>query len=347
MRSLGLSLIAALGLMTTTAVAQNYLPGNYPPPPETQPGTPPGTNPATGARPGNVIGTGSSLPRSNRASNITPSDTRSSVAPNLPSPPIGENASPRAYLIAARGALAAGRTGEAQQSLEMAQTRLLDRSVPLFQTNTPPATPPSIRSRRLCRPLVREIGRARCRSSTRPFRRWRISAQRSENHGGVSIGATVAFQRGRVGCNDSGGQLVPAMPGLTPQPPGRRLGCSANGPRRGRNRRISMKRLLLLGFVLSVAACNNPNRPTDTGSMAFPPPAPGSSVAVPGNQVPPPTGGMAIQQPGSTMTRQGPTQTDTGSMTIPPASGGTTRQAYLIRAASVAMRGSSPRMTTG
>jgi hypothetical protein len=89
-----------------------------------------------------------------------------------------------------------------------------------------------------------------------------------------------------------------------------------------------MKRLLLLGFVLSVAACNNPNRPTDTGSMAFPPPAPGSSVAVPGNQVPPPTGGMAIQQPGSTMTRQGPTQTDTGSMTIPPASGGTTRQAY-------------------
>lgn len=141
MRSLGLSLIAALGLMATTAVAQNYLPGNYPPPPVTQPGTPPGTNPATGARPGNVIGTGSSLPRSNRASNITPSDTRSSVAPNLPSPPIGENASPRAYLIAARGALAAGRTGEAQQSLEMAQTRLLDRSVPLFQTNTPARDP--------------------------------------------------------------------------------------------------------------------------------------------------------------------------------------------------------------
>jgi hypothetical protein len=59
------------------------------------------------------------------------------IAPNLPSPPIEENAPPRAFLLAARGALAAGRTGEAQQALEMAETRALDRSVPLFQTRAP------------------------------------------------------------------------------------------------------------------------------------------------------------------------------------------------------------------
>ena len=75
----------------------------------------PGANPDTGARPGG-IGT---------------------VAPNLPSPPVEENAPPRAFLLAARGALAAGRTGEAQQALEMAETRALDRSVPLFQTRAP------------------------------------------------------------------------------------------------------------------------------------------------------------------------------------------------------------------
>ena len=89
----------------------------------------PGTMSDTGARPGNDIGTGNSLPRSNKASNINASDAPSKIAPNLPSPPLGENATPRDYLVAARAALARGKTGMTQQSLEMAQTRLLDRSV--------------------------------------------------------------------------------------------------------------------------------------------------------------------------------------------------------------------------
>jgi hypothetical protein len=104
-------------------------------------GVPPGANPETGARPGNVIGTGMSLPMGTRASNINSADTRSMIAPNLPSPPLGANASPADYLRAAQSALQAGRTGEAQQSLEMAQTRLLDRSVPQGQTNTPDQNP--------------------------------------------------------------------------------------------------------------------------------------------------------------------------------------------------------------
>ena len=110
---------------------------------------PPGINPETGARPGNEIGTGSSLPLSDKASNISPGDTTSVIAPNLPPPPIGENAPVRDYLMAARSALLLGRTGEAQQALEMAETRALDRSVPLFQTNVVDKSP-----------LVGEIGQA-------------------------------------------------------------------------------------------------------------------------------------------------------------------------------------------
>ena len=95
------------------------------------PSLPPGVDPITGARPGNEIGTGASLPMSDKAGNITPDNTASRLAPNLPSPAIGENATPRDYLIAARTALLTGRTGEGQQALEMAETRALDRSVPL------------------------------------------------------------------------------------------------------------------------------------------------------------------------------------------------------------------------
>ena len=115
MRRSGLILAAVLGIIAMPALAQT---------------TPPTD---TGARPGNVIGTGSSLPRSNNASNIVPADTRSDIAPNLPSPAIGANATARAYLTAARAALVAGHTGEAQQSLEMAETQALDRSVPQSQ----------------------------------------------------------------------------------------------------------------------------------------------------------------------------------------------------------------------
>jgi hypothetical protein len=62
-------------------------------------------------------------------------------APGLPAPPLGENASAQDFLRAAESALVAGRNGEAQEALEMAQTRLLDRSVPLFQTHTPSPNP--------------------------------------------------------------------------------------------------------------------------------------------------------------------------------------------------------------
>jgi len=134
MRIFVLPCAVLFGLASGAAFAQSNVP-------MTPAGVPAGANPATGARPGNDIGTGESLPLGNTASNITPQDTRSEIAPNLPSPELGPNASARDYLVAARNALAGGRTGEAQQAMEMAQTRLLDRSVPVFQTNTPSANP--------------------------------------------------------------------------------------------------------------------------------------------------------------------------------------------------------------
>lgn len=92
---------------------------------------------SSGGRPGHEPGIGTSLPLSNNASNIEPSDTRSLIAPTLPASSAGTNATAHEYLNAARAALVAGRTGEAQQSLEMAETRALDRSVLQGQESQP------------------------------------------------------------------------------------------------------------------------------------------------------------------------------------------------------------------
>jgi hypothetical protein len=121
MRCVYLATAALLGMTALSALAQ----------------APPVLDPATGARPGHVAGIGDSLPRSDKASNIVPADTRSNIAPTLPPSAIDANAGPYDYLRAARASLVAGRTGQAQQSLEMAETRALDRSVPQHQANLP------------------------------------------------------------------------------------------------------------------------------------------------------------------------------------------------------------------
>jgi hypothetical protein len=130
MRSLALSFTVLAGLAGAPVFAQTNVP-------VTSQGVPPGANPSTGARPGNDIGTGMSMPMGTHASNINTNNTRSVIAPNLPTPPVGPNAGPVDFLRAAQTSLSAGRTGEAQQALEMAQTRLLDRSVPQGQTDNP------------------------------------------------------------------------------------------------------------------------------------------------------------------------------------------------------------------
>ena len=121
MQSRLLTLAALLGLSTLPAMAQ--------------------TDPNTGARPGHEPGVGVSFPLSPHASNTGSGDVRSTIAPTLPEPSVGENASAQQLLMAARAALAAGRTGEAQEAMERAQTRLLDRVTPLFQTDRPSTHP--------------------------------------------------------------------------------------------------------------------------------------------------------------------------------------------------------------
>jgi hypothetical protein len=121
MRYVNIATAALLGMTSLSALAQ----------------VPAGADPATGARPGHQIGVGDSLPRSGKASNIVPADTRSNIAPTLPMATVGDDAASRDYLKAARASLVAGRTGQAQQSLEMAETRVLDRSVRQGETDTP------------------------------------------------------------------------------------------------------------------------------------------------------------------------------------------------------------------
>ncbi len=95
-------------------------------------------------------GTGESGPASTKASNIDAADSRSPIAPHFPEPKGGENAGPWNYLHDAEHALAMKHTGEAQQALEMAETRLLDRSTPVGESNQPDQGP-----------LVQQVSQAR------------------------------------------------------------------------------------------------------------------------------------------------------------------------------------------
>ena len=70
------------------------------------------------------------LPIDRPASNITPFDAYSVTAPALPVPPVPSADPPSVFFVAARDAVQAGRTGEAQEALERAETRLLDRTLP-------------------------------------------------------------------------------------------------------------------------------------------------------------------------------------------------------------------------
>lgn len=107
MRRCLLMSVAALGLMAGTALAQNA--PTYP-------------APAAGATnggicPGHVPGVGQSEPSSTNASNIDRADSRSTIAPTLPTPPGGDNAGIQNYLRDAERALSRNQTGAAQEAI--------------------------------------------------------------------------------------------------------------------------------------------------------------------------------------------------------------------------------------
>jgi hypothetical protein len=116
------------------------------------PGVAFGQTPASpdGTRPGHVAGVGDSLPYSTKSSNTTAANVGSTVAPTLPSPGLNAGASARDYAEAARTSLRAGKTGEAQQALEMAETRMLNRAM-----QNPSSPPPGAVA------MVRELRAAR------------------------------------------------------------------------------------------------------------------------------------------------------------------------------------------
>ncbi len=101
----------------------------------------PGAADDTGGHWAHEPGTGLSGPASNHASNLGGADTGSAIAPHLQSPNLGPDAGPEGYLLAASAALRQNRTGEAQQALEMAETRLLDRSTPVSAAGQPDQDP--------------------------------------------------------------------------------------------------------------------------------------------------------------------------------------------------------------
>lgn len=97
----------------------------------------PSVDNAREVRAGYENGPRDSLPRSNKASNIVPGDTMSNAAPTLPSPPLSLDATSREYLVSARASLTGGRTGAAQQSLEMAETRALGGTIDAAKAGVP------------------------------------------------------------------------------------------------------------------------------------------------------------------------------------------------------------------
>jgi hypothetical protein len=85
----------------------------------------------------------------------------SEASPPLPVPNLPESERPSTFLRAAQAAVAAGRTGEAESALEMAQTRMLHRSVPLGQTGNP-SDNPTIEQISQARRALAERDRATC-----------------------------------------------------------------------------------------------------------------------------------------------------------------------------------------
>ncbi|GAN78373.1 hypothetical protein [Acidisphaera rubrifaciens] len=99
------------------------------------------SQPDQSIRPGHVPGVGESFPASTHASNIDSADTRSVIAPRLPTPPGSMDGGAAQYIQDAQRALSSGKTGMAQEALERAETRLLDRSVAAGMTGTPTDNP--------------------------------------------------------------------------------------------------------------------------------------------------------------------------------------------------------------
>ena len=156
-------------------------------------------------RPGHVPGVGDSEPSSTQASNINGANTRSVIAPRLPAPSAGANASPQQLLGVAQNALRRGKTGEAQEALERAETRALDRSTAQGNESTPAQGP-----------LVQAIGQARRSLANHDVAQTQrdiqaaMSASSMAQNGGAGMSGSAGMAGGGM---SSGGMSGAGAPG--------------------------------------------------------------------------------------------------------------------------------------
>lgn len=140
---------------------------------------------------------GAGSPMSQRASHITAADTRGEIAPRLPDPGAAES-TPEGYIAAAQRALAAGRTGAAQEALERAETRLLTRSTDPTMANQPDDGP-----------MVRQVADARRALSTNNVAGAREALGMAMAEGGRGAANRTPNRVARPGMNSSTGDMAP------------------------------------------------------------------------------------------------------------------------------------------
>lgn len=185
---------------------------------------------------GAALAQNSASPASGKASNITGSDTRSAVAPRLPTPDADD---PDRLLAAAQNALSRGRTGEAQEALERAETRLLDRSTPSGAASTP-ISEPRIDAIRQALSSLGSGDRAGAKAAIttamgQPATSGGMMGNGSMGNGSMGDGMMGNGSMGNgMGSGPVGASGVPAArPGVNPssvQPPGGPSVAPASGP---------------------------------------------------------------------------------------------------------------------
>lgn len=137
-------------------------------------------------------GTGMSGPASDHASNIDSADTHSVIAPHFPTPPGGEDAGPRRYLRDATAALGRHRSGEADQALEMAETRILTRS-----------TAANAAQQQDENPAIQQIAAARKAIAAKDWAGAKSAIQSAMNSFPAPRGGAMGEQGGAMGRDDS------------------------------------------------------------------------------------------------------------------------------------------------
>lgn len=140
---------------------------------------------------------GAGSPLSQRASNTTAANTRSEIAPRLPDPGAGAS-TPEGYMAAAQRALAAGRTGAAQEALERAETRLLTRS-----------TDPSMAAAPADMPMVQQISAARRALASNDTAGARQALGMSMSEGGQAAAERTPRRAARPRTQSNTGDVAP------------------------------------------------------------------------------------------------------------------------------------------